>query len=203
MFSLALFLLSLNASAASFTYSDPNCTAGFLMSSTGAITCAAGPMPPVPPVEPPISCNGYTNTLTMHVTIPPNGGGTGARVYNTDAKSAGGAGANFTSQDALVVVFTAPPTDTQFLLGFTHAGGASGASTQRTFAISASPCDFIGLWSDQANVMSLRMSTGTPSSGRLDLTPGTRYYLNVRNFAYNAWTCTSICNSFISPSNPN
>src|SRR6185436_8602445 len=111
---------------------------------------------------------GFTVTLNMNVTIPPAGSGQGARIYNTDAKSLGGAAANFNSTDALVIAFQALPTTTDhpfFTLGVTHAGGSSGPSSQRTFAVSTKPCDWDSpdaLFTVEGNVISARFSAGTP-----------------------------------------
>lgn len=200
---LLLNLLISTATAATFTYSDPNCTAGFVMTSTGQIVCASLPPPPPPPPPPVISCAGFQNTLVMHVTIPPKGSGSGPRIYNTDPRSVGGAGANFNAQDALVVVFDSPPATPLFTFGITQTGGQTGPVTTRTYALSTTPCDFTNvLFTDQNSQLSLRLSSGTSGSGRVDLLPGQTYYMNVKNYAYGNWTCINTCNIFVTPGNP-
>ena len=208
MILLSLLFAISTANAATFSYTDPNCVGGFTITSTGAIVCLATPTPPTPPTPPVTSCQGYTKTLNMNVTIPSAGSGQGARIYNTDAKSLGGAAANFNSTDALVIAFQAIPTTAAnpfFTLGVTHAGGSSGPSSQRTFAVSTKPCDWDGpdsLFTIEGNVMSARFSVGTPGTGRTELQAGKTYFLNVKNYAYGNLYCTATCNIFASPGFP-
>ncbi len=205
---IATLLLSIfaTASAATFSYTDPNCLGGFTITSTGAIVCLATPTPPTPPPPDPTTCTGFTRTLNMHVNLPPAGTGQGARVYNTDSKTLGGAGTNFNATDIVVVAFTAPATtaaNPQFTLGVTHAGGSSGPSSQRTFGLSTIPCDFDGpqalIKPVEGNVTSLRFSAGTPAAGRIELQAGQVYFLSVKNYAYGNLYCQNVCNIFISP----
>ena len=115
----------------------------------------------------------------------------------------------FYAKDALVIVFKAPPTDSLFTIDVTHTGGIDGPSWTRTFVLSKKPCDFAipqsadALWADEANVMSLRMSSGTPGSGRPNLEPGREYYINVMNTAYgrNGGVATTKTNVLVTPGN--
>jgi len=155
------------------------------------------------------ACAGYSTTKVMDISIPSDGSGNGPRKYVTDTGAfRGNAAAGFYANDALVIVFKAPPADSLFTIGVTHSGGSLGSSSTRTFALSTKPCDFSvpqsadALFSLEGNVLAVRMSSGMPGAQRLNLNPGQEYYLNVSNRAYGNTYCSNRCDVFVSPGNP-
>lgn len=152
------------------------------------------------------TCAGFENTKIIDLPILPDGAGQGPR-YFTSVRGTfrrgtrSGVGPN----DAVIVVFKAPPKDALFTLGLTHDGGSGAA--RRIFSISTRPCDFDipkgpdATWADDSLYLAVRLSSDTPSSGYPDLVPGQTYYLNIKAVEFETSCAEGRCEFFISHAN--
>lgn len=174
---LLLLALALPASAAQFTETFDDANLPCTIAKDRTRTCSDPPPPvPVPPVVTGISCAGFAATRVVQAVVPANGTAF-VRYY---VNSRGG----FGRDDALVIVFKAPPADPIFQIGVTHTGDQYGPQTTRTFSLSTKPCDFNSADTVtvlQSTVLALKLRTNDVTTySRIKLVPGQVYYLNVK-----------------------
>jgi hypothetical protein len=135
------------------------------------------PPTPVPPVAWPTPASmGVTAIKRQDVSFGVDGSGQGQRYY------VNGLG----SKEGLIVVFRAPPADAKLVLTLVEQGTANGQPCLRKMVLSKVPGDVQinprspdGMWSDQANSATIRMSSGAVGTEAIRLEPGREYYLNV------------------------
>ena len=150
----------------------------------------------------PVSCPGFTKTLS--IDLPWASTDSSTRILTSNN---GGFGSN----DALVVRLTPPAGTASYSSGTISMAEYGGGPITRYSQISTSPCDF-ALAATPANwYLAYNVSTGSSLSYSLQvggsqqawitlLTPGTTYYLNVKNTTYTGvQTCPpgSQCNMFL------
>lgn len=162
--------------------------------------CTAPPPVYVPPVGP-ISCPGFSKTITVSAVVPANG--TPFVRYYTDERP-GGVRGGFPGDAALVVVFRAPDADPIFQIGITHTGTPTGPQSTRTITLSTKPCDFAypaspeAVWAAQSTVMALKLRSNDDARyARYKLEPGRTYYVNMASRA-GAQQCVGRCDVYVS-----
>jgi hypothetical protein len=149
------------------------------------------------------SCgNNFSATKIIDATVPPNGS---LIKYHTDVTGTyrNNAPAGFGANEAIVIQFTAPPSEQFFTIGMVETGAqGTGAPSIRTMTLSTKPCDFTipqgpdARWASEDSGFYLKLSAlpgGTPSPyARTSLIGGGTYYLNIKNSAFGGTAgCTS------------
>ena len=132
-----------------------------------------------------LSCQGFRATKVIDATVP--AGNVGNLLYFT-SKFGG-----FGQQDALVIRFQAPPSDSNFVISAVTASGAT--TSFHSWVLASEPCIFdpaaaaaIGGAAQTKTMFSLSMSSD--GSQMNNLIPGKTYFLNVSHRVYDQWACS-------------
>ena len=148
----------------------------------------------------PISCPGFATTrvLDMNWTPKPQLG------YTVNV---GGFGPN----DAIVVRFTTSASTTSTAMGYIQAAEFSDPPSGRTAALSATPCDFVGLPKVGGGTTAFGpgdiapkayFTLFNPNTGNPTLLPSTTYYFNISNSTPSSCQSSGSCNMIITLSKP-
>lgn len=192
---LGLMLVAGFVVAGTLTTTGVTCVIG----ATGDTTClpSSGPIPPIPPLPPSQNCaqQGYTVIPSSPIGLA------WGRFNQAYSKDSGTFGPN------TVWLFTITPpagTGQSTIYGSVVVSEYQGPATGRQISFSKTPCDFSAsavYVSQVGNTANAYFGTGVPVAGAAILTPGTTYYVSVRNAGGCAsGNCPALAN--INPASP-
>ena len=169
--------------------------------SKSIVEAGTGSPPPPPPPGGSISCAGFSKTIVLDLDW-------GAPSTAAPRKTTSGFG-----NGAIVVArFTTPANTAPGVYATISSGEYGDQPTQRTAALSTTPCDFpspnpLGRYATLnagQQTPSVVYAVGGSSSSYAILQPSTTYYFNVTNAYKGSPSCTSsTCNIFVELQKPN
>ena len=194
------------ASSTSFSVTPSNSgTAGNTANASVSVATAQGAV---------INCGTqYSATKVIDATFPAAGATGNRYTVTTSGVFSNGASTGLFANDALVLRFTAPATDTSLSMIMYGTNTPTGMPVTRTMTLSTRACDFDvpasadALYAgDDSQTLALSLRTdGGQSFGYLSLQAGQTYYLNLKNASKGVNTCTNAtgrCDIYFSLTNP-
>lgn len=220
---------SCSGSPSSYQWSGGNCANGMTQQSCQAsapgpgqvnfsVTASTGAsanktvtwsdQPPPSSGGPIPACTGYANTKVIDASFPANGSGSN-RYYYTSQNVFTNATSGFGANDAIVVRFTTPASESYMNVSMYETGsGSTGQPSYRTITMSREACDFQvprsgnAFYAVNSTGFSVNISVATGTQ-RYNLQPNTTYYVNVNNYVGSDLACmASRCDVFFLLTNP-